>query len=384
MPFKYILYLLIVIVQQAVAQNVGIDEKYQIYKHRFETEFLTSTENPHKTGAFLPVEYINSKGEKFTGDEVWYLGLYLAVLSTEYHLNTKNNRLKEAEQNLNQIRNILITLDRLDTAAERYFGKKAKLNGFFVRNDSQPNSGFNSQDQIWNTFYGFKMLKKFVGDTAIIAHMQAISIRFLNSMYSVVEEKNGKQVRKWRILDPNGKVLQKPEEMLVSKYAFCKIASDLADSNLFLPGSDNMFSRFMSSSARMGMYHRTTLRKHSHVYNTYGIAILTMMAFPEKGYKFSAKIERIAMKHFPKGTFSHISLSSCILYNHKPLQNKEFYTGILENAPVSGPAYGLKNEWNSLNLLACPWQDSWKGRYNGLDFMLLHNLVKIVFGEQKK
>ena len=209
--------------------------------------------------------------------------------------------------------------------------------------------------------------------------MKAITLRMLYSMYPIVKIKNGKKIRKWRIIDPNGKILQKPEEMLVSKYAFCKIASNLIDSTISLPGSNNILNRSISATARAGLYHRTTLRKHSHVYNTYGITILTMMAYPDFGYDYSVKIENIALKHFPAGVFSHISLSSALLYNKPAPHSKDFYEKILRKAPASGPEYGIKSEWNTLNLLACPWQSGWKGRYNGLDFMLLRNLVKLKF-----
>ena len=188
----------------------SFSKKYITYRSRFREDFLTKIDNPHEKGNFVPIENITTSGQLIFADETWYLGLYLAVLASEYKLHKFDNNIKGANESLTEINNILITIDRLDSVAETYWGKPSKLNGFFIREDYTKRHEPMSQDQVWNLFYGFRMIKLFVDDSLTVNRTKEITTRILYGIYPIVKEKrNGKVKRKWCIVNPNKEIVQK-------------------------------------------------------------------------------------------------------------------------------------------------------------------------------
>jgi len=49
---------------------------------------------------------------------------------------------------------------------------------------------------------------------------------------------------------------------------------------------------------------------------------------------------------------------------------------------MEGPNFKAAPPWNTLSIIACPWQDGANGNFNGLDYLLLHNLVEIYFSKE--
>jgi hypothetical protein len=354
-------------------------KKYITYRSRFREDFLTKTNNPYKKANFIPIENITTKGQPIYADETWYLGFYLGVLSTEYKIKQLNKNTKGVKETANEIQNILITIDRLDSIAETYWDKPPKINGFFIRNDVGKKHNPMSQDQVWSLFYGYRLIKKFVDDSAIVKHTQEQTKRILNSLYPIVKEKPNKNKRKWIIVSPDKKVVQKNIEISVSKYAFAKTASYIVDSNIYPKGSKNIWAKFLFSASRARVYHKYIMRKRIHIYNTYGVTNLTVLSMPKKALKYSLKNEKTITKYFPEGSFAHFPLTAALLYGGKVSHNKEYYNKILTAAPMEGPNYKAAPPWNTLSIIACPWQNNANGRFNGLDYLLLHNLVELYF-----
>ena len=115
------------------------------------------------------------------------------------------------------------------------------------------------------------------------------------------------------------------------------------------------------------------------MYNTYGVTNLTVLSMPDKALKYSLKNEKTITKYFPNGSFAHFPLTAALLYGGEIPHNKEYYSNILDSAPMEGPNFEAESPWNTLSLIACPWQDRSNGRFNGLDYLLLHNLVELYF-----
>jgi len=360
----------------------SFSKKYITYRSRFREDFLSNIDNPHKKANYIPIEFITPKGQLRYVDETWHIGFYLGVLATEYKLKQIDNDLKGVNETANEIKNMLITIDRIDSVAETYWGKKADLNGYFIRSDVEKKPTSMSQDQVWCLYYGFRLIKEFVDDTVIVKHTQDITKRILYAFYPVVKEKKHKNKRRWSIITPDNNVYQKNIEISVTKYAFAKIASFIVDSNLYPKGSNNIWARFLFSASRARIYHKFIMRKHTHMYNTYGVTDLTVLAMPKKALKYSLKSEKTVTKYFPDGAFAHLPLTASLLYGGKVPHNREYYQKVLDSAPMEGPCFTAASPWNTINLIACPWQVNSKGRYNGLDYLLLHNLVKLYFNNK--
>ena len=97
--------------------------------------------------------------------------------------------------------------------------------------------------------------------------------------------------------------------------------------------------------------------------------------------------------------YEHLALIAYLLYggNKKLMLNeKEFYLNLLNKAPLNGPfnyadpdQKDYVPEWSSVNRLVWPERLDrnmplfLKGEYNGLDYLLLHNLYYLVYGELK-
>lgn len=114
----------------------------------------------------------------------------------------------------------------------------------------------------------------------------------------------------------------------------------------------------------------------------------------------STKLVRLYNHHhkklFVKDTrYEHFALISILLHggNKRVMRNeKEFYLDLLNKAPAGGPFnYGYTSqriytrEWSSVSRIIWPerlgenMREFSKGDYNGLDYMLLYNMYRLVF-----
>lgn len=195
-------------------------KKYQLYKAKLENHFLIKSNPltfPHY-GTYIPAHKRNpydgfpNSGEIHWTDAGHTIGFYLATLATEYALLQLKNDTIAKNQCLQDIINVLRTIERLDYLAEIRYGvgyerlmkvndsiiipypyPDGSLNGFFIRDDvsrialftdsipkfwsekGQPlfestpylSSDYGrhdemSQDQVWNLLQGLALTQKLI------------------------------------------------------------------------------------------------------------------------------------------------------------------------------------------------------------------------------
>ncbi len=143
------------------------------------------------------------------------------------------------------------------------------------------------------------------------------------------------------------------------------------------------------------MYHAAATATVGHVWST---RQLVRLFNRNRSYFF-----------MPNHQYEHLALISCILHGDCPpmlQREKAMYEHLLETAPRHGPFnYGdsdasvrhegadyphldeYHHEWSSMNRFVWPQRrgdgtpEYFRGEYNGLDFMLLHNLFYLVYGK---
>jgi hypothetical protein len=155
----FILFILGFFLFPAIGQVSEQDhEKYWNYRNRLRTYFLHVGEGQ---GASIPAgirNFINWETGKPSilhwGDATLYLGWYLGVLSTEYHLLKTNNR--ETTEIAEELWYALLAVERLDSVAEKKWNKPPVVNGFLIRDDIpanfielNPHLNYNLDDEIF-------------------------------------------------------------------------------------------------------------------------------------------------------------------------------------------------------------------------------------------
>ena len=127
------------------AQNVSIqdtnEEKYWLYRERLK-KFVYVSSNYDEAGTNIPAERISDdETTLYWDDGNGAFNHYLSVLATEYRL--LKNQGKDYSQTIKELFYALKSFERLDKGAEPAFrpdhsSKPDALNGFFLRNDVNP------------------------------------------------------------------------------------------------------------------------------------------------------------------------------------------------------------------------------------------------------
>ncbi len=388
--------------------------KYDHFRQRLTTEFMYFTGDGSVPGSHLPIErrYMNGdyRAAKWA-DAVWWQGHYIAVLATEYELKRRNG--EKTEATLNELRCALDVYDRLDLAAEECWQADGVLNGFYIRDDVKRDYASlycadavgsdyayycgkedatrhaPSQDQAWGSYIGFALVQKFVPDSAVRQHVADITTRMVRGM-QFTDEKGRKS---WQIVNPvTGKVVQKEGDIQWLQYAHGTIGSMLARQNLHFANSEkgnwkNIWNILQDN---------VLLDRNGH-FTWYGV--LSMSAVMNEGgsgngscYDWLVKVnDKIVKRNPDMGQtlfFPHLPLLNLALYgtDGKDLLPQEKYIEYLQSAPYNG-SMTIKRDgktertaapWHSLSLF-CPWHTTETGDGNMLDYMLLHNLYRIVY-----
>ena len=361
-----------------LAQN-PLEVKYDRYKERFRTKFLRKTEDPRQAGNFLVIETRGYNGNNTYVDVTWYMGMYLSVLATEYHILKEKHLDEQANESIREINNMLIAINRLDSVAETYFGKEPSLNGFFVRSDIVENPYVMSQDQVWGLLYGFRFIIEFVDDEKVVRETRAIAERIVRALNPLVNEEGKKKKHQWMVIDPNGKVVQPPVDLYSTRYAFVLSLEAILGREVDIKGK-SFFSKRMYNLSHAMTYHHFLFKQDRNMFNTYGILSLYILAEPEKALPLCIQVEDMVKKFYPEGVLSHFPLSAAILSHQKLDRNPQYYLRILQAAPEQGPEFNANSKlWNRTNIFGAFWQDYNRGEYTGLDYMLLYNLYTIYY-----
>ncbi len=393
---------------QSVEQNL---DKYWQYRHKLVEQYMLVGDGQ---GYSLPASYINPGLErmKWSDNTIW-LGWYLGVLATEYHL-LHNARYQEyntgnatrEQENLNELYYALKALIRLDETAETSFtwnpscGVPNDRNGFFIRDDvpadftdSFPGYRFvdadfveqnyaneMSQDQAYHVLLGLALVKKFVPDAVVVNGMnlydEAVSQALLIGEWI---HRDG-----WLIKNPacgNKNVDRGHDATLLSKglnAALGYLSNGTVDysadiSTLYASVWDNL--KNPSPLLTADNLHMTMAL--AAIGEGWGPATLDhLIAHADTNKWFAYPLLYIALRD--TNDVSNYA-------THKPLIN--FWAdSMLNEAPIDGPlstypnqnghGYGVNNRFirPRVNHYAGINPNEVGHQWNGLDYMLLHNL----------
>jgi hypothetical protein len=400
-----------------------LEQAYLSYKERFFKHFITLSDDVTIRGTNLPASgrYVwGGEGINY-GDTTIEISYYLIFLSTDYYLNKNPETLK-------QLKNALLSLNRLDLLSKREFDSKQPLylNGFFMRDDLRGSifyeycknqlepetfngkvtinrpityliddkdsyndiNGLNraiernvmSQDQFWHLFLGFSVINKLINDEEILAMMHNIIDRFLK--YSL---KTCNQVIKNPV---TGKKVPRGADIRLFAYGFAK-AGDL------ITEYDNKYRKMLH-----------WWNKPLYKIGVFGAEFLYNMTrniwkLPLKEYSYRSlgcigdiwwnkKYIKHLIKDFErKDWYPHFVLIHKILHDSNIEEfNKEKLERILSSIPKDGSLWKFDNTpihyiWSVDSYLYNPEYSKFDNNklesFNGLDFMCLYNLYKIVY-----
>lgn len=276
-----------------------------------------------------------------------------------------------------------------------------------------------SQDQVWNLIIGLSLISHLVDDTSYYNipeyyghNAYTLSQRSMMAAFRIIRAMQARKcfrlpligrnevcLQYWHLRNPfTGRAVMRGSNPNFLKYGFAESgnyitgyafgdmhwgnsASGAIWYNLsaigqylqrFVPGGHLEYMYYMGTTATVGNIWST--RRLVRLFNRH-------MEFPFTDYP----------------QYEHLALISCVLHGDCPkILDKERarYENLLNIAPVSGPlnygsspGYTMVYEWSSINRFVWPHRRGTgtsvflQGEYNGLDYLLLYNLYKLVYGD---
>lgn len=403
---------------QIFAQNtLSNEEKYNLLRERLRTEFLYYTSNGMEQGTSLPMERKYQTRNGVTGywcDGTWWQGHYVALLATEYARMKREGQPTEAT--LQELRCALQVYERLDLEAEKCWGCDTfkQPNGFYLRDDIRRadttrfgvqwiNSDYQSQcgkidtkgnapsqDQAWGSYIGFALVQKLVDDAEVCQKVAAIS----EKMVSFMQHKEGNNVQ-WSIVNPvTGTEIQPQMDLIWLQYAHSTIGE-------MLSGHPVSMKRAAAGRGTWNMVQDNLFISKTGNYRWYGIlsmsAVMNDAGSGKDCYKWLVKncdkIVQLRPDLQQELVFPHLPLINLVLYGQegKELLPRERYDAYLNTAPADGAITHTTDgkivrnapPWHSLSLF-CPWRTKDTGEVNMIDYLLLYNLVELVYGSKSE
>ena len=444
-----------------LAQTPGVHaETYQVYRERLLSAFMVSSPG-NEPGTGIPASIRHAgRGQMRWGDATINLSNWMAVLATEYRLQSERG--ESVESTVEELHRALLAKERLDAAAPVFFGSAntaALPDGFFIRDDvpesftrdwslHQPafrafphvrsdytdaNIRLNemSQDQVWNLIIGLSLIVRLVDDTTTWQlpdyhgwRRYTLRERAMLTGYRIIGAMQDEACIRpfrfrdfelclpyWHVRNPyTGESVFRGSGPNLLKYGFAE-AGNVITGEAFgsMHWANSRYGRIWFSLAaglqylqRLGrdgsierMYHAATTATVGHVWSTRQLVRL----FNRNRSNFLT----------PNHQYEHLALISCILHGDCPAvlqREKARYEYLLHTAPGNGPFnygeggasvkhYGAAyphldeyhHEWSSVNRFVWPQRlgegspEHLRGEYNGLDYMLLHNLFYLVYGK---
>ncbi len=398
---------------QNVEQNL---DKYWQYRHKLTTEYMLIGD---QQGYSLPASYINPGLErmKWSDNTIW-LGWYMGTLATEYHL-LRNPRYQgyadgdsaRISANINELYYALKAIIRLDSTAETSFTWNASCgipnarNGFFIRDDVPANytdsfPGYNfvdadfvepnfanemSQDQVYHVLLGLSLIKKFIPDTLVVngfnIHNEAVEQARLIGQWV---HQDG-----WIIKNPacgNKDVDRGPDVTLLAKgfnSALNYISDGTQDYSADVIGTATFIwdQTLINPSAFVNVDNLHMTLALAAIGEGWGSATLNnMMTIAESNRWYAYPLLYIALRD-----------TNAVTNYAQHRQIMHFWSdSMLNEAPISGPLSTYPNQnghgYGVNNRFIRPRANHYAGinaneeghQWNGLDYMLLHNLQLIV------
>lgn len=433
---KKIIIILSGLLSIGIGQTQAIDDtkahhRYWYYRHRLQNDFMVKWSG-NAQGTNIPASIRGVYGDPLLkwGDATIDLGFYIGVLATEYKLLKDNGRNSEASVTLLDLRYALLALNRLDVEGDYQFGVpwgSHSLNGFMIRDDvpngflnvvgneylkggvdggtpdAYPVTGIQSDftssiravgsDQLIYIFVGLSLVKEYVPSSAICPGLTFAP--YDNSVASIAEEAEMISERIWARLVEDDWTLDDPA----------------TGSNI--PNSDGgTVSPWVVPIAKICDFISTTNAPHLHPFINTTSTDLWAAYGQTGGIWPSADAHLIAALGNMSNTFN-IAFADAVaadagfeimpllrqaLYGGPNLIDNSNYETLISDAPCYGPYNWINhspvysglgtypcNQWSSTQRWVHPERrheegntNLWPGQYNGLDYMLLHNLFYIV------
>lgn len=417
MNLKLIVFFFICIYSnKSYAQN---EDKYWNYRARLTSTFLKIGE---QQGNSIPAANTNSnqnhiKWSDATIDLGWYIGVLATehyLLKNEVHFQSNAIDLIDYQENIEELYFALKALERLDLYAESSFSscpKGTNENGFFIRDDVPLDFHDNfsnvtnvisdflsdddydkemSQDQVYHLLIGLSLVQKFVSSDVEFegsSLLQLATKLATNIAVHVVEKSN------YVIRNPAcHKNVDRGAEAFAFSYgiseAFKKTTNGIVNyENTFEVlinknvwpslGNPGFFIHFNADNTHMIM----TLGAIGNVWRKNTLKRLMNLAKLQDFYLYPVLFAAL----YDAETSTDWAALAPELSN--------IAQHMIDDAPFDGNASPYPNQgtnsWASDNRFIRVKEEHISGSsnsqgqvYNGLDFMLLHNLNKIVFGCQ--
>ncbi len=460
---------------QTLEQNL---QKYWYYRDRLKTQFMV-VDNNNAQGTNIPAtRRFEQNGQTILrwGDAEGHLGMYIAVLATEYKLLKDNHQ--KYDETLQELNNAMQAFERLDEFAEYWWRDPHvqilpyDINGFFIRDDVGSNPSHDnfllnhpksklaqngitkiesdfisgddggrpcemSQDQVWLILPGLALVETLVDEPSLIlfdALGDSVTFRewtrkITHRMISYIQGTQCQAI--WQIINPTtlnpvrrGDMLDESFLMYNTRHSYGfasagdQITRLLGYESLHYDGSEHPDRRsqyFTLASAtgceipfwlgylgvpdpRHASYSFRTLMtiEGSEAPVTEPIPCWTddrydYFTWLQTMYALTEYHEHLALIYGMLHKFPVDPVSEKPVINHQDKKWYNIYKNLLDSAPECGPynfdAIASNNwphfEWSSYNRLIWPQRigdSSGKiGFYNGLDYMLLHNLFCLAY-----
>lgn len=415
---RYILTLLLLCCLPLLSQAQNLEQnlnKYWQYRDKLRTQFMLIGD---AQGYSEPASYINPGFErmKWSDNTIW-LGWYLGTLATEYDLLHNSYYTGYADdstgiriqKNRTELYYALKALIRLDANAETYFPSPCdslpnQRNGFFLRDDVDSSitdsfPGYNfvdsdyeehsfanemSQDQVYHVLLGLSLIKKFIPDTVVIngMHIKAEAVNQASLIGAWVHQDN------WIIKNPacsNKDVDRGPDASLLSKglnLALIYITDGASDYTSDVNGiADFTWSTLTNPAVFVNVDNLHMTLALAAMGEGWGSTTLDkMMVLVESNKWYAYPLLYIALRD-TNSVSNYAANKPTMMFWSDSMLNEAPIGGPLTTYPDSnGNGYGVNNRFirpRSQHYVSTNPGEAGH-QWNGLDYMLLHNLRLIV------
>jgi hypothetical protein len=252
-----------------------------------------------------------------------------------------------------------------------------------------------SQDQVWHLTMGLALVKKlapFVGEidgeaVDLRAHAKTITARILGYM---------RDHDRWRTQNPifGVDVLRGAEAdaRRVFSYGFAEAGNFILSPD---QAGDPIYSSLHNTASRLAEpFFRLASVAESDNYNQRVLATVGDINYAVGLFAWGGTLWKLEHETISRSLFryEHFPLVYVLLHGGSTRVSPRLYGGLLNAAPADGPFnHGDGSDacaWSSTSRLVWPESndsaEAWKqGEYNGIDYMLLHNLYQLVFNADR-
>lgn len=346
-------------------------------------------------------EFIEEKRIKFA-DQTIYMGQTLILFATEVYIKRRIG--ENPESSIQKIKEIFAAIDQLDLAAEQLYGHSAELNGFIARdnitgvNDPRLNSRFEqvdsdwqkpedaapSGDQIFGLMAGLWFTVKYSEDNELIEQAMAIADRvFVHVKEQKFELKlpNGEDVKRGGDIRWLSSLLHGLNYSITGKDRFGECRIDILGIEFKLNPVAAFWDNVGDEAAQLLQTKVSIPLLGEQAINSFAAHIMLMAIAPTEIWT-KQQFEKAALSvnhHFAVLVYS-------ISHNELPGSfGVDDIESILDKCPNDGPRSDLSvetgwqkdNRWIRCSNIDTP--GSGHKEYNGVDFLILHNLAQMIF-----